>query len=175
MITRLDYRQSCARLRELGLLGADDDAPLPSQMPSYADEEPLGVNSFRTGLADIDLSNLTLPRTFAARSLFERVSFVGSDLSESRLCWNDFNDCVFASTNLSRADLRASLFDQVVFDEADLTGADLRQSNFTGCHFTGARLRGAKLTREQGVAMQLSAAQRSEVAWTDDPGPEPDG
>ena len=81
--SRLSYDLSCARLREIGLLARDDQAPMPERVPQYSDDEPLGFNVFRTRLADaLDLSDLSLPRTFFGRSEINRVSFLNTDLKE---------------------------------------------------------------------------------------------
>jgi BTB/POZ domain-containing protein KCTD9 len=94
MAARLPYDLSCARLRELGLLAHDDRAPMPERLPRHDDEEPLGFNLFRTRLSDaLDLSDLSLPRTFFGRSEINQVSFRNTDLRESNLCWNDFPTC----------------------------------------------------------------------------------
>jgi BTB/POZ domain-containing protein KCTD9 len=105
MPVRLNYDLSCARLRELGLLAHDNHPPMPERLPQYDDSEPLGFSIFRTLLDDaLDLSDLTLPRTFFGRSQIDRVSFRNSDLHESNLCWNDFN-----GTDFSGADLGSSI------------------------------------------------------------------
>lgn len=175
MTARLDYQQSCARLRELGLLESDEHPPLPERMPQHDDEEPLGVTLYRFVVEGADLSHLTLPRTFAGRSTFERVAFSGSDLSESNLCWNDFTDCIFFGTDLSGADLRASIFSRVRFEGANLSRADFRHSSLEGCSFEGADLGGTILTHRQRGAVRLSDSQRSQVSWASEDGPEPDG
>jgi uncharacterized protein YjbI with pentapeptide repeats len=171
---RLDYSRSCARLRELGLLEEDADPPIPTRMPRCDDEGPLGVSFFRTEVSG-DFSNLTLPRCFASRSLFDGANFSNSDLSQSNFCWNDFEGCQFSRAVLAGADLRASLFTRVRFDGADLNACDLRRSTFEACDFGAATMKGAVLTHAQGEGLQLSSAQRAQIAWTDDDGPEPDG
>jgi len=170
---RLSYEESCARLRELQLLGPDEFPPLPTRMPAHDDEEPLGVNFFRTALEDVDLSGLTLPRTFLGRSELRGVRFDNTDLSESNLCWNDLVSVVFDSADLSRADLRASSFFRVSFRGADLRGADFRRSSFEYCIFTDAAMDGALAPRDPQFI--LSPAQAAAVTWIDDEGPEPDG
>src|SRR5262249_13070869 len=116
---------------------------VPVQMPSYDDAERLGLSYFRTLLEDVDHSNLTLPRTYFGRSLVQRVSFANTDLSESRMCWNDFEECEFSGADLSGCDMRASKFIGCKFVGAVLRGADLRRSSFEGCDFSGADLTGA--------------------------------
>jgi uncharacterized protein YjbI with pentapeptide repeats len=176
LAARLAYELSCERLRGLGLLAHDDRAPMPERLPRHDDEEPLGVHIFRTRLAsDLNLSDLCLPRTFFGRSEINGVSFLNSDLHESNLCWNDFVGVNFTSADLARSDMRSSLFNGVHFVGANLQEADLRQSTFIGCIFEGAIMRGAALTHQQGKTMQLSEAQRLEIDWHDEDGPEPGG
>ena len=135
-----------------------------------------GVGFFRALLEDADdFCDLTLPRSFFNRSAIDRSSFRNTDLAESFLCWNDFNDVDFSDAVLARADLRASMFARVRFDSADLSGADLRQSDFEDCTFAHATMVDTVLTRAQGARLALSAAQRARIAWTDDDGPEPPG
>jgi uncharacterized protein YjbI with pentapeptide repeats len=176
MPVRLNYDLSCARLRELGLLAHDNHPPMPERLPQYDDSEPLGFSIFRTLLDDaLDLSDLTLPRTFFGRSQIDRVSFRNSDLHESNLCWNDFNGTDFSGADLRSSDMRASLFHNVLFVAANLDGADLRQSSFTECSFEEATMKHAILTRQQGAAMRLSETQRQHIDWRDEDGPEPGG
>jgi len=176
MAPRLDYDLSCARLRELGLLDRDSHPPMPERLPQYDDIEPLGVSMFRTLLDDnLDLSDLTLPRTFFGRSQIDRVLFRNSDLHESNLCWNDFNGTDFTGADLVGSDMRASLFHDVLFVATNLDGADLRQSSFTACRFGEAAMKGTILERQQGATMRLSEAQRQTIGWRDECGPEPGG
>ena len=70
------------------------------------------------------------------------MSFAGTDLSESRMCWNDFVGCDFSGADLSGCDMRASKFEQCRFAGASLRGADLRRSSFEGCEFSTADLTG---------------------------------
>src|SRR5262249_50816582 len=141
----------------------------------YDDEEPLGINIFRTAIGDDKLENLTLSRTFFGRSEIRNVSFRGSDLSESTFCWNDFIAVDFSNCDLSRSDLRAALFEDVKFVGADLNGCDLRRSDFLKCDFSNANLQKAKLTTEQMGKLNLSTGQREQVDWQEDDGEEPDG
>jgi uncharacterized protein YjbI with pentapeptide repeats len=150
--------------------------PLPDHLPKNDDPEPLGVSFFRTFVGDgVDLSNLTLPRTFFGRSEINDTSFQNTDFTESNLCWNDFVDVDFTDTVLTRCDLRASSFKRVKFVRANLQGADLRRSLFEGCDFDGALMEGAVLTHKQGSTLILSSEQRARMSWTDDDGPEPGG
>jgi BTB/POZ domain-containing protein KCTD9 len=151
---------------------------LPPRMPSYDDEEPLGFSYFRCGLQDADNRNLTLPRTCFGRSLLERVDFRNTDLSESRMCWNDFIGCDFSGADLPRCDLRASLFRDCKFVGTILSHADLRRSAFQGCDFTGAVLTGAVADYhrdEYDLAELLTKEQQAVMDWREDPGPEPGG
>jgi BTB/POZ domain-containing protein KCTD9 len=173
---RLNYEASCERLRELGLLGADDLAPLPKRRPHPDDDAPLGVNFFRVVIDEpLDLSRLSLPRTFFGRSEIRDVSFEETDLHESTLCWTDFMDVSFKGALLFNADLRASNFERVSFEGADLRGADLRQSSFESCLFDAALMEGAVLTSAQLIALTLSSGQRAEIIHAQDEGPEPPG
>jgi uncharacterized protein YjbI with pentapeptide repeats len=176
MADRLNYDLSCARLRELGLLDHDSHPPMPERLPQYDDGDPLGFSVFRVRLDDaVDLSDLTLPRTFFGRSEINRVLFRNTDLHESNLCWNDFNGTDFTRADLSGSDMRSSLFHKVLFINANLNGADLRRSSFTDCHFERAAMKGVVLTHEQGAAMWLSETQRQSIDWRDEIGPEPGG
>lgn len=172
---RLSYDDSCRRLQEQ-YLEPGTIPPLPDHLPRPGDPDPLGVSFFRTVVGDgDDLGNLTLPRTFFGRSEINDASFRNTDLTESNLCWNDFIDVDFTDATLARSDARASLFRRVTFTRADLRGVDMRRSSFEECVFDGALLEGAILTHAQGSGLRLSAGQRSEIAWTTDEGPEPDG
>ena len=127
---------------------------------------------------DADRSHLTMPRTFFGRSEFIRVRFINTDLSESRICWNDFEDCDFSQADLSGCDLRSSSFTRCSFAGAILRGADLRWSSFEQCDFTGADLSGAvaaDVAAPGRVRDLLSQEQQAVMAWSPDPGPEPPG
>ena len=176
MAVRLSYELSCARLRQLGLLDADDHPPLPDRLPQPGDDAPLGVSIFRTRLEDaVDFSDLTLPRTFFGRSEVNRVSFWNCDLHESNLCWNDFNGTDFTGADLVGSDMRSSIFERVLFVTTNLSGADLRRSSFIDCDFEQAAMKGVLLTRPQAATMYLSEPQRQDIDWRDESGPEPGG
>jgi uncharacterized protein YjbI with pentapeptide repeats len=155
---------------------------VPPQMPSYEDTE-LGFSFFGRGGQVDDYSNLTLPRTYFGHSTLTRLRFANTDLSGSRMCWNDFVGCDFSGADLSRCDMRASLFTGCKFVEAVLRGADLRRSYFKGCDFTGADLTGAVAeggilyTRSghTGVADLLTIEQQAVMTWAPDEGPVPPG
>ena len=176
MAARLSSHSSYARLCELGLHDRNERAYPPERMPRHDDELPFGFSAFRVRLDDaLDLSNLSLPRSFFGRSEINRVSFRNTDLQESNLCGNDFLGTDFTDADLARSDMRSSIFKQVVFVNANLDGADLRGSTFIDCNFAGAIMRGAALAREQCPAMHLSEAQKLAVNWHEDSGPYPDG
>ena len=109
-----------------------------------------------------------------ARSEIRGTSFKNTDLSESRLCWNDFIDVDFAGAKLAGSDLRASVYKKVKFVGADLQKADLRRSTFQECDFTGADLRGAKLSRGAKVLETLAPDQRRVIDYQPE-GEEPPG
>lgn len=176
MAARLSPYLSYARLCDLGLLEAEERPSIPERMPRHDDEGPLGFSVFRQRLDDtLDLSDLSLPRTFFGRSEINRVSFRNTDLRQSNLCWNDFLGTDFTEADLARCDMRSSIFKRVVFVKATLAGADLRGSSFIDCNFEGATMRGAALTHEQSPTLHLSEAQKLAVDWHDNNGPEPDG
>jgi uncharacterized protein YjbI with pentapeptide repeats len=178
---RLDWNDTCALLRERGLLSDDLgflgplNPVLRKQMPSSDDEEE-GISLYKGGFAPgEDLSNLTLPRTFISRSRLEQLSLANTDLSESWCCWNHFENVDFSDTDLSRSDLRCSEFENVCFARANLSGADLRGSYFKGCDFSGANFEGALLMPGQPEALGLTGEQLRQAVVTDDPGPDPGG
>lgn len=174
--SRLSYDDSILRLREIGLLQANEHPPLPDHLPQPEDEEPLGLNFYRTFLGEgADLGGLSIPRTFFGRSEISNASFRNSDLTESNLRWNDFIDVNFSEATLARADFRASAYTRVNFTQADLRGADMRYADFDECVFDGAVMDGVVLTRKQGSRLALSNAQKAAIAWCDDDGPEPNG
>jgi uncharacterized protein YjbI with pentapeptide repeats len=150
---------------------------VPQAIPNYDDEE-LGSSLFRSGVEDADLSNLSLPRTYFGRSLLQRVSFANTDLSESRICWNDFEGCDFSGADLSRCDMRASNFKGCSFVGAVLHQTDLRRSSFEDCDFAGADLTGAVAEDAdfQGCVQDyLTDEQQAAMTWSEDEGPEPPG
>ena len=159
--SRRTYHESCEMLQQLGFLEKGTVPPIPDHQPQYDDEEPLGVNFFRTYVGESDLENLTLPRTYFGRSQVGPVSFKNTDLSESTLCWNDFNEVNFTDADLARCDLRASNFTETDFVRTNLRDADLRRSAFEGCDFAEADLLGAKLTYEQAEENR----SLSEATW----------
>jgi uncharacterized protein YjbI with pentapeptide repeats len=156
-----------------------DGAPhLPSRMPNIGDDSPVNIIFFRTGWQGSDLSHLTLPRMFFGRSSFEKVNFSATDLSDSRVCWNEFIECDFSGADLRGCDLRATDFRQCIFRDADLTGADLRRSPFEACIFEGAKLAGAiahKRSAAEDLVPLLTKAQRAEIRWVHELGDEPPG
>lgn len=172
---RRTYKDSCELLQQLGFVERGAIPPIPDHQPQYDDEEPLGVNFFRTFVGECDLEGLTLPRTYFAKSQVGPVSFKNTDLSESTLCWNDFNEVNFTDADLSRSDLRASNFTETAFVRANLRDADLRHSNFEECDFAEADMLGAKLTYEHGENILISDKQRQGIDWQENSGDEPPG
>jgi uncharacterized protein YjbI with pentapeptide repeats len=145
-------------------------------MPSFDDDEPLGYSFFRGLWEDADFSNFTIPRTYFGRSGFTGVTFANTNLSESRMCWNDFIACDFSGADLSRCDLRASTFERCRFVGAVLADADLRQAAFDGCDFTGAILDGAIAgDGNHELCKSVSDPQHDSMQWRADPGPSPPG
>jgi hypothetical protein len=175
MPMRRAYDASCLWLQELGYLESGPIPPIPDRCPQCDDEEPLGVNFFRTFVGEGDLSNLTLPRTYFGKSEIGPLSIKNTDLSESNLCWNDFTGVDLTDSDLTRSDLRASNFTEVVFIRTNLRDADMRRSSFNDCDFTGADMRGVKLSREQGAGLSLLVTQRQEIDWQEGDGDEPPG
>src|SRR5262249_16828014 len=147
---------------------------VPDRMPSHDDDPPFGVSFFKESWEDADFSGLTMPRTFFGRSAFPPVSFRGSDLVESRMCWNDFVDCDFAGADLSGCDMRATRFKGCDFSAAVLRGADLRGLVWEDCVFTGADLTGA-VSDDDSYTDAFSDEQHESIVWHDDPGPEAPG
>jgi BTB/POZ domain-containing protein KCTD9 len=157
--------------------GPDGRPLVADAMPNFDDEE-LRFSYYKYRLEDADNSNLTLPRSFFGRSWFSRVSFAGTDLAESRMCWNDFDGCDFSRADLLGCDMRASKFGGCKFVGAVLRGADLRRSSFENCDFTGADLSDAVAEDAdfQGCVQDfLSDEQQAVMAWSEDEGPEPPG
>jgi BTB/POZ domain-containing protein KCTD9 len=157
-----------------------DGSPFVSpKMPSYDDSDPLGFCYFRTRLQSADLSNLCLPRTFFGRSSFEGVSFRNTNLSESRMCWNDFINVDFSDADLTGCDLRASNYSGCNFAGAILTGADLRCSSYEDCNFAGAVLVDAVSDRPsadmRGLLESLTEEQKALMRWQEAPGEVPGG
>ncbi len=134
--SRLPYQESYAFLQREGYRRAGEAPPIPERRPQFDDDDLRGVRFFRTRLAGGRLDDLTLPRTYIAFSEVATLSFRNTDLSESTLCWNDFNSVSFADACLLDCDLRASIFREASFVRANLQNADLRHSTFTKCDFT---------------------------------------
>ena len=169
---RLSYEDSCQRLIPDYIA---EVPPLLDRMPRY-DDDVIGLDFFKTVLEDDAIfSGLTIPRTFIGRTEVSGVSFRNADLSESRLCWNDFINVDFREADLSACDLRGSVFRSVDFSAAKLSGVDLRHSTFEGCSFSGADMSNVKLTRSQRVSLNLTREQSKTVDWCWRAGPQPDG
>jgi uncharacterized protein YjbI with pentapeptide repeats len=174
MPERLSYQDSCRLLQEKNVLEQGEIPPLLPQPPRY-DDEVLGVDFFRTLLADVNLQNLTLPRTFFGRSEIRDCSFCGSDLSESTANWNDFVRVDFSSADLSNCDFRGCAISEVRFSGAILAKADFRRCGLTKCDFTGAQLAGTKIAKKISSSLSLSDEQRRVIDWHENDGDEPEG
>lgn len=174
MSSRMSYEDSCRALQEQQIIGEGEIPPLPEKPPGHGDEL-LGVEFFRTLLAESKIENMTLPRTFFCRSEIRATSFKGTDLSESTANWNDFIDVDFSSSDISRSDFRACVFERVRFNGATLTGVDFRHCTFTDCDFGNAELTGAKLGNDTGASLSLSSSQQEAIDWQVDDGDEPEG
>jgi len=149
---------------------------VPDAMPNIDDTE-LGLTYHKYRLEDADNGRLTMPRTFFGRSWFARVNFAATDLSESRMCWNEFDECDFSGADLTRCDMRGSIFTDCKFVGANLRGADLRRSSFDGCDFADAAMTEAVAAddcSEGCVDDFVTPEQRAVMVHVDD-GPEPPG
>ncbi len=175
---RRPYEESCRELQRLRFLAPGDVPPMPKARPRHDDPAPSGVSFFRCELADARLDRVSLPRCFFGRSSVRNVVFAESDLSESVLCWCDYESVEFSGWQLSGSDLRASSCVRTCFANAELRNADLRQSSFRECDFRGAQMQGARLTRTwkwwkwRGV---LTREQRGQVDWQASDGAAPGG
>jgi BTB/POZ domain-containing protein KCTD9 len=155
-----------------------DSCPFVHESMPNIDDEELGFHYYKYRLEDADNSNLTLPRTFFGRSWFVRVNFANTDLSESRMCWNEFDGCDFSGADLSRCDMRSSIFKGCRFVGTTLRGADFRRSGFEACDFTGADLTGTVAEDEDAInCVQdfLTDEQQAVMVWSPDEGPEAPG
>ena len=150
MTARLSYAESVRRLVEQGDIAVGTAPATPPTRRVHADDDTLGIEFFRTRVADTDFSNLTLPGLYFGRSEIANCSFRNADIRYSTLCWNDFIDVDFHGACLVDCDLRAALFER--------------------CNFEGAEMQGALVNKDSAV--YLSEAQRRVVIWSDE---EPDG
>jgi uncharacterized protein YjbI with pentapeptide repeats len=177
MSNRLSFEDSYRSLQRQDWL-KDGEVPLmPSRPPRY-DDETLGLEFFRTwldGLKGADLTNMTLCRTYVARSQVSNVSFANSDLTESVWNWNDLVYVDFSGCDLSRVDFRGNHIGRCRFVHAVLTDTDPRCCSFEECEFEGAVMARTKLTRENGRLLKLSDSQKLVIDWQDEDGDEPDG
>ena len=180
-IFQLTALHSFEYLRSLGWEVPDAQDALPTGIPSF-DDDILGLSFFRTNVSNEEFDCLTIPRTFFGRSEIKAVTFDYSDLSESRMCWNEWQYCHFEKTNLSGCDLRRSVFKSCYFNRTDLTGADLRGARFEKCSFEGANMKDVKLEKpfsffgnKKAKDLKLSPQQIQEINWTSSAGEEPPG
>jgi len=182
---RLSLEKTWQKLEEAGdeMPRTESGKPfVPESMPNY-DDEVLGVEFFRTEVEDADYSFLTLPRTFFGRSELKKVNYQNSDLSESRMCWNDFIECDFSNADLSKCDMRSPNFENCNFSGANLKEADLRCAGMTNCNFTGADVTDVQALpahhlyhRNVGsIEALLTDEQCVSIDWTDDAGEEAPG
>jgi BTB/POZ domain-containing protein KCTD9 len=172
---RKTFAETIVVLKQLGLVSKTKSLELPKAQPRYDDAAPCGFILFRTGIDDIDLSNLDMRRSFFSKSEISNCSFNGTDLTESSLCWNDFISVDFSSVNFSKSDLRASKYDEINFSGCELFGADLRHAKFDSCDFKGAAMAGVKLTKATAANLLLSTKQKNEIDWQEMDGEEPAG
>jgi BTB/POZ domain-containing protein KCTD9 len=173
---RLNFLNSIERLRLMGLIGPEDNLVIPKRMPQYDDDAIDGFSIFRMGLeGTVDLSNLTLPRTYIGRSELNGVSFRNSDINESNMCWNDFISSDFEFAKLDSSDMRATNFSNCNFTHCSLKQADLRHSSFSDCRFVNANLNGAIITKSQLTELGLTKEQMISIDLRADAGPEPEG
>jgi BTB/POZ domain-containing protein KCTD9 len=144
------------------MLRDKDGSPLlPARAPRAGKPGFGSVEVYKSGWDGADMRNLTVPRSFFARSLLERVSFQNTDLSESWFCWNDFDGCDFSGARLAQSDMRCSYWKNCCFDGADLTHTDLRGSTFENCTFVGANLALAKILPGDDLLAVLSEQQQA--------------
>ncbi len=141
----------------------DGSPKLPTKPPQAGTPGFGSIEMYKNGWEDGDMSNLTVPRCFFARSLLERVSFLNTELTESWLCWDNFEGCDFWKSVLTRCDMRCSYWKNCRFDKADLTGADLRGSNFENCTLEGATFKDTLVLPGDVLLAQLSEAQKAGI------------
>jgi uncharacterized protein YjbI with pentapeptide repeats len=142
MAERMSYEQSWAVLQSQGWIDSTEQPNKPSRPPRYDDVE-FGVSFFRTRVEGAKFERLVVPGMFVSRSEITNSSFHDSDLSESVMNWNDFENVDFASANLYGCDLRGCNFRRVSFAGACLKNADLRHNSLDSCDFTEADLTGS--------------------------------
>ena len=170
---RKSYQESFAALTEAAEI-VGEPRPVVTR-PPRADDLEFGPSIFRVLVEGADLSDLTLPGLYVARSELRRLFLAGSDLRFSTFNWTDVSGCSFYRCDLSGADLRGCSFDKCAFTQADLTRAALRPSNFKDCDFTGARLEGTLLLPYQRPLLLLSAEQSAVVTGSDESAEPADG
>jgi uncharacterized protein YjbI with pentapeptide repeats len=167
---RLSYDESCQ------FLGCEPSEipPLKNRPPRY-DDEILGLSFYKTGIEQQEWRSLTIPRTFVGRSLIEAASIIDCDLSESVMCWNDFNSVDFSRSDLVKTDMKSSNFIGVDFSGCNLSEADFRGSGLERCNFQGANLDGAILETRWHGDLPFTQEQKASIAWVDEPGEPPPG
>ena len=172
-VRRSTYAESFQRF--VNITGGDGELRPSVERRPHHDEDPLGPTLFRMRLEDCAVERMTLPGLYVCRSDLRRVSFTGSDLHLSTLCWNDFRGCWFDACDLQDTDFRASWFIRCQFSNSDLSDCDLRRATFDDCDFTNTVLRNARASRSQRALLPLNDEQVAAMKWDDEPGPEPPG
>jgi uncharacterized protein YjbI with pentapeptide repeats len=172
-MTRRSYEASFSAIVDLA--GADGrPVPQVTQRPRH-DDDDYGPSLFRTQVSECNLERLTLPGLFVGRSLLTKVSFSGSLLRMSTLCWCDFVRCWFDRCDLRESDLRASDFRTCDFRSANLAGCDVRHAVFDNCRFDKADVAGLVASEDQRTGLRFTAAQAAVVSWVPEPGEPPPG
>lgn len=170
--TRLPYDASYARFIA-ATLGSGPPNPTVRERPRY--DTTTGPSLFRTRIDGCALEHLELPGLFVGRSELISVSFAGSNIGLSTLCWNNFERCSFDESDLRDSDLRAAYFIECSFVRADLRSCDLRLATLRSCNFTEAKLDGAIATTNQRAALALTDEQIAVVDWRESGGDWPPG
>jgi len=141
----------------------DGSPKLPTKRPQAGKPGFGSIELYKNGWEDADMSGLTIPRCFFARSLLKQVTFHNTDLNESWLCWNNFEYCNFSEARLARCDMRCSYWLNCCFDGTDLTGADLRGSDFVNCTFEGTVFKDTLVLPGDKLIAALSEGQKTGI------------
>jgi uncharacterized protein YjbI with pentapeptide repeats len=171
-----NYEESIEQLRSQGIVSPEEQLVIPERMPQYDDEEITGLSFFKTLIEeDIDLSNLSIPRTFINRSVCKNVSFENTDAHDSNFSWNDFTDVNFSGGIFDTSDFRSSNYKNCNFTLSSLVEVDMRHANFESCNFDKATINKTILSKRQLSSMHLSQEQTDSIDLREDDGPEPNG
>ena len=87
MDTRLPFAASFQKIKQEfdgPVAGIEGDPYMPASIPNY-DDDKLGISFFRGLYRDSRLDGLTLSRTYFGRSEFKNITFINTDLCESRV------------------------------------------------------------------------------------------